>query len=568
MQQDDWAERRFYTVQDRRSGQVLYLVEEWAHRSMDPYDHPSLPPVQAVAEENGIRWLMGGLPEGESLEDLRSQRRLTEPDIVAALISVVDALASLSALEPPVVPAYLDPACIKRDRLGRWVLDYPALAHAAEARMNTVPPLGVHPVGALLFWLITGETARRTRVQVTRLQRGVPAALQFIIIKCLGKSYPSLAALRADLERAGREHEFASLAEQVGLSPRRHVPVAAEPLRPAAAEVLATTPETVAKPILPLDYRKVPLGGPYIPADDRPWSLPPRPQDGFRKYVVPSPRLAARRSSPLALLGLLSLAAVALFAVAALAPGLWPDAARPAFLRTQPPARVLKGLASAGVQLGPELPPEPPGPAARRIAMRSWPAAGRELQDLADARLYQHRPVQPAPPAPRPTAPAPTVPVQRHTQPVPEPGPVPPPAPPTAPKQPNPAPKPPAETARPPLTPPEPGSVAWMDARDGGTAVLIYLDARPAGYAYIFPHPRSPYISLGAFNAVMGRTLYWAPMEGGAIRIYGADRNFVTRDFDQAAERIWLKLTPDLQKVLGVQLISATETGFYFESRR
>ncbi|HYG58919.1 MAG TPA: hypothetical protein VD902_12745, partial [Symbiobacteriaceae bacterium] len=276
MQQNEWAGRRFYTAQDRRTGQVVHLVAESVRGRSEPYGHASLPPLQLLAVEGDERWLIGALTEGDTLEDLRHRGGMTETDLVSGLLSIIDGLAALSALEPPPVPSYLDPACVKRDRLGRWTLDFLALAHAPEARSQASPPLGVYAFGVLLYWLATGQLVRRTRVQVDRIEEGLPAALQFIVIRCLGRNYPSLAELRADIERAGRDHEFRSMLP----ARKADLPLATRlPVIPPGGEAGADPPGQAG-------YQRVPLGGPHIPMNDRPWALPPRPEEGFRKYMV------------------------------------------------------------------------------------------------------------------------------------------------------------------------------------------------------------------------------------------------------------------------------------------
>ncbi len=595
MQQNEWAERKFYQAQDRRTGQVVYLIEEPASGRTDPYDHACLPSVKQLVVEGGTRWLQGALPDGDTLEDLRSRGGLTEQDIMAALLSVVDALSSLSNLTPPVVPSYLDPACIKRDRLGRWTLDYLALAHAMEARMAPHLPLGVHPVGVLLYWLITGQTARRTRVQVTKMQQGVPSALQFIVIKCLGRSYPSLAELRADLERAGNEREFRAV---VGLiSQQRHrAPAAqmpAEPVRlrvvkpPAAPEnrpdvvpaiedvpVLTQAPpdrEPMAvKPPLSLEYRKLPLGGPSIPVDDKPWALPPRPDEGYRRYVVPPPPNPVwQKVVRWGTLSLISLTTAAVSAGVAIKADLVPQEYLPAFLRTVPAVSAYPGMARAGALVGPEISGEAPSPG------ELWkgrldpvtepgdpPVPVREPDPPSDAKPAPTPDPKPDPrPEPKP-APKPDPKPDPKPEPKPEPTPKPDPKPNPAP-EPQPAPQPEPEPARPPVPTPAPGSVEELDARTGGIPVLLHLDGHELGYAFVFPHPRHPYLSLGAYNRLFGRTLYWTPVAGG-IRLFTSDGSFVTSDYDLVQGRLWLKLTPELQQQLGLQLQVANQEDFHF----
>lgn len=544
MQRNTWATRTFYMAQERRTGQVVYLIEEPVISSSQYYEHPALPTMAQVGVEAGSRWLRGPLPEGETLEDLRARGELTEADIVSALLTVIDAVTNLARLEPPVVPSYLDPACIRRDRAGQWLFDYLALAHAPEARMTPAIPLGVQPVGVLLYWLITGQSARRTRVQVTRMAGDVAATLQFIVVKCLGHSYPSLAEVRADLERAGKEHAFRSVVQILAKEKERR---AAPPPQPALArradqvQRMPRIPVTVIPPVplpqaappseAPVREKRPPAGPPYIAPDDRPWAPPPRPAEGYRKFVVPPkparPKVPVRRWASL---GGATFVSLLLCAGVAAKLGVISSAFLPSFLRASAPA---SAPPAASQQPGGEVKSPDPQTTTRQ-----------------DDLLAPHDPPaveQPTPPVETP--PAVTPPSDQPPQ-VKVP-------PPTS-----------AKPIQPPGPPePSPGTVEYQDKRAGGQAVLVYLDKRSLGYAYLFPHPRSPYISLGAFNNLFGRTLYWTPAEGGSVRIYTSDRSFYTADYQQLDGRLWLQLTPDLLKSLGLQMQSATDKEIYVSTR-
>lgn len=572
MQENTWGNRKFYSAQDRRTGEAVYLIEEPAQAAVGAYDHPNLPHVHVHTTDGGMRWLIGRMPEGETLEDLRSRLALTEHDMLSALTSVLDGLAYLSSLNPPLVPGYLDPACIRRDQLGRWTVDYLALAHAPEARIAGGIPLGVHPFGVLLYWLITGQTARRTRVQVTRLQSGVPSALQFMVIRCLGRSYPSLAEIRKDIERAANDHEFRSLVQLINGPQRRRVQVRpVELMRPAEPVVTGTVlpeipvvPEKEAPEPAPLllEYRKVPRGGPYIPADDRPWALPPRPDDGFRKYVVPPP------PNPLLVklvwwgkVTTVSVAACFLAVATAIKAGVVPRAYLPIFGKKPHLERAYPGLARAGAQLGWEMPPQPVGLPVGGTGDGYW-WTGLSYQEIEESLAHKQAGRRSAAP-PDPESPGPSDPGRQPS------GPAQPPAPPPPRTDPDPPqPVEPPEPEVPPLVPPEPGSIDYLDMVTGGVPVLVYVDGRPVGYAYAFLHPRHPYMSLGAFNNLFGRSVYWAPSEGGAVRLFTSDRSFFTRDVERVRERLWLKLTPELLQGLGVRMTSSSREGFQFETQR
>lgn len=309
MQETEWAGRRFCTARDQRTGQVVYLMGEPLGVVGGSRGHPNLPGLKEVGQEGEVRWWAGQMPEGEKLEDLRLNGPLTESELLTALISVVDALQHLASMVPPAVPAYLDPACVVRDRLGRWMLDYFALAHAPEAHASSPTPLGVYPFGVLLYWVVTGETVRRSRVQVTRLASAATPGLQLIIIRCLGRSYPSLVELRAELSRAGKDREFG----------------------PVVLRIRSKTEAARAQAM------KGPLQGPHIPMNDRPWAAPPPPRGGFSRGDLP---LQYRRVRPgrwrwpvVALVGLL---VIALGTAAAIRLDLLPPQYLPAWLRPLP----------------------------------------------------------------------------------------------------------------------------------------------------------------------------------------------------------------------------------------
>jgi hypothetical protein len=575
IQQAEWAGRKFYTAHDSRADQVVYLMQVPRDDRFTRPQHPNLPPLQPLVVENDAGWLVGMPPAGDTLEDLRSRGELSEQELVSMLLSVAGALTDLAALQPPLVPSYLDPACIKRDSLGRWVLDYLLLAQAPEVRKPEQPPPGIYPFGVLLYWLFTGQTARMTRVQVDRVE-GVPSGLQFIMARCLGRRYPGLAELRADIERAGQEKDFRGLAQVIARQVSRSRPVepaarpspprpSPAPARPAPAPNLgpkterlfpdpwaawedggratATQPaEPAAKPRPQLEYRKVPLGGPDIPIDDRSWSLPTRPEEGFRKYVVPPPPDPHKqRLARWGALAAISLTTVLLGGWVALDARWIPEAVLPSFLRTPHPVREYPGLAVARRgEVGRELPPEPAVPGAP-------PAWDNEEQWLRAYKRMIRRgelPIEPA--TPEPTAPMPP-PGSEPPQPVPLP---------SVPPKPGPAPAP---------RPDPPFFV--QDASTGAMPIQIYRNGRAVGRGFLFPHPTTPYMSIQAFNYFFERSVYWVPVDGAAVRLFTGNTPILTRDYTLVHERLWLKLTPVLQRDLGVEVSAYSDGVMYFTTR-
>lgn len=587
MQQAEWAGRKFYAAQDRRTGQVVHLIAAPVAEPLEPYQHQGLPAVQPLAVESDTRWLIGQVSEGETLEDLRNAGQLSESDLVSALLSALDGLGSLARLTTPPVPSYLDPACIKRDRVGRWTFDYLALAHAPEARIAATQPYGVHAFGVLLYWLVTGQTVRRTRVQLHRIEQGVSPGLQFVLIRCLGRTYPSLAELRVDIERSGQEHEFRQILHTPPARPASALPAPrpiklpapqavdqppATPQAPQAKEdllthipVIPSDPDHSSRRLAQLEHHRVVLGGPQIPMNDQPWALPPRPAEGYRKFVVPPPPdpkvvKAIRWGS----LGLVSIATLFLAGAVVIKAGLIPAELLPEGWRSEKSVARMPDYAEPGAQIGSELPPAPAGPVAGPVLPEPPKQQDPPPKDVAATDPPVTPPVTkepPAPPVKNPPPPktAPTTPVQPAPK---QPAPVPPP------KQPPPPAKTevPTEAAKPVRPEPEPGSADYLDSSQGGLPVMIYFNNRRVGWAYIFPHPASPYISLPTFNRLFGRSLIYLPQEGGGIRLLNGNQNIITSDYDSVGGRIWLKLTPFLQEVLGVSLQVYNENGVYFSS--
>jgi hypothetical protein len=616
MQKADWSGRTFYAAQDRRSGQVVHLVATRATDSLEPYQHASLPHLQPLVAEGDMLWLSGAVSEGDTLEDLRNGAHLSESDMVSALLTVLDGLASLARLPGTPVPSYVDPACVRRDSLGRWKLDYLALAHAPEARMPATEPYGVHPFGILLYWLITGQTVRRSRVPLSRVEHGISAALQFVLIRALGRIYPSLAELRADIERAGQEHEFRPILHKplprpAGGQPVPHpvrLPVAQSttpgsvvPLQPKSVrqteELLthipvipmnhpqvnrppATPPQSTPvqltqthsappKRLPELEHHRVTLGGgPQIPMDDRPWALPPRPAGGYRKYVVPPPpNPKVVKAIRVGSLSLVSLATVFLTGAVMLKAGILPPDLLPSLWRSPAP---VAGRPEPGGPGG-LLPPEPAGPVygptlpgpgpGQPEPEQPGPTEPREpIDEPVEEPIEEPPPVGGINPPPPPVVTPPPV---KNPPAPPKTTPIPPVEPPKTPV-PTPPANPPTEPPNTKRPEPEPGSGDFADASQGGLATRIHFNGNDLGWAYIIPHPTSPYITINTFNRLFGQNVYWIPMEGSSIRLVNGAHNVITTDYTLVRDRLWLKLTPFLQEALGIHVTAYNEKGIFF----
>ncbi len=610
IQQNHWAGRRFFSAQDRRTGQAVYLIAEPSSAPPLPASHPGLPPVEVLQDDGDLRWLIVSMPEGETLEDLRYRGALTEQDVVATLLSVLDGLMGLAALEPPPVPGYLDPACIRRDWMGRWTLDYLALAHATEARRRQSPPLGVYPFGALLYWLATGELARFTRVRPGRVPVHLTPALQFIMMRCLGQSYPSLAALRADIERAGRSHDFRPLVQQIGRQRAGSAPSsrpaspagpagsgaqlqhgAQQPVRPAGAG-RKTVRIAGMDPRAFVEQHRAALDSPRIPLDDRPWALPPRPREGYRKYTVPPPpNPAVQKVARWAMLTAFGAVVAAATGWGAYRLGLVPDEVLPPALRQASPVNRIPGTVEAGVELGAGLSPEPEPEHPEPQPSQGPDSSGPEAPDSTDRAEAPQQPSEPAdggepspgradpfaPPADAEPAPPDQPPSGQPEAGQPESGSgssgapdpagqtgkpdAPPSPPPDSPGRTEPTPPEPADPAE-----PEAGSIAYLDKQLGAKLVSFFLNGRYLRDVYMFPHDRNPYISLEAYNELFGRHIVWMPVSGGRIRLLDDDLHILTYSYYRIRDRILLKLGPELQAELGLQLNAYNEVGIFFST--
>lgn len=211
LQTAHWAGRTFHLALDRRTGQMVHLVEEPAGASGPPDEQPTLPQLSLLEARGETRWFIAAVTEGETAEDLHLRGALNGQEIGAILLAVVDALIALTSIKPPVVPGYIDPACIKRTPSGQWKLDYLVLAHTVGASAATAQAnASIHSFGVFLFWLVSGRDLRQEEAQ-TDLGQGLPPSIQFMVMRYLGNTYSRLADVRATVQKAVRENIFASI---------------------------------------------------------------------------------------------------------------------------------------------------------------------------------------------------------------------------------------------------------------------------------------------------------------------------------------------------------------------
>jgi hypothetical protein len=94
--------------------------------------------------------------------------------------------------------------------------------------------------------------------------------------------------------------------------------------------------------------------------------------------------------------------------------------------------------------------------------------------------------------------------------------------------------------------------------------VVVYINEKLHGWAYMVPHPTSPWISLPTLGQLFGHNVYWVPLQGSEIRLIYGDRSMVTADFILVGGRMWIKAAPPVQAALGVKVAAYDETGIHF----
>ncbi|HLO04782.1 MAG TPA: hypothetical protein VK191_16875 [Symbiobacteriaceae bacterium] len=560
LRQTHWGEQTVYMVLHLQQSETFHVIDEPVGWPALGLDHPALPRVSVRHEGNGIRQTWLPLLTGDRLTERRTQGGLTGSEIAGALEAVAAALQHLAAHRPEGVPAVVDPDCICRAPSGEWVVDYAMLAHNPEVRRSR-QPAGVYAVGLLFFWLVTGEFPRLGRPALTGRFPPLSTTLLLPLVKAINESYPGLPELQQALVACRRAGGFDRLAEYLSrpVTTVRHfggrrergaegsVSSTSADVTPGAASGtrLAETPDTTGSA----------PSGPK-PTLDRPWT-------------AHDPKLATET-----LVGL---------------------AGRP--LAAPPPEIPLRdpSWAPAPWQVG-DLPRRP---AARRIREAepglSWvrPAlvgtGGAAILLLATlavvrpwqmpARLPETSPANPAPSADRPMGPSPRQGDAARLSPwaedrlqkrwsrlqdgagvpgdVAQPGPGAPGSPVTSPP-----------AALPPLPAapePEPGSLDERDRQMGGQPFLIYINGAEVGWAWLIP-ANGPWISFGTFNNLFHRQLYWVPLPEKRYRLLNSTWSVETADARELqTNQLWLRLTPELQRSLGVSLTQTKEGRMFFQ---
>lgn len=214
--------------------------------AMSRVQHPNLVQIYEVGEFNGLPYFSSEFVDGGCLEDKLKGQPMVPRDaarLIATLGRAIhcahrqnivhrDLKPANVLLTSDGVPKITDFGVAKRaDRGGKQakeaVMGTPIYMAPEQARAQAEaigPATDIYALGAMLYELITavppfvGETVQDTLLKVlyedvvapTRLQPGIPRALETIVLKCLDKEparrYPTGDALAEDLEKfVGKE---------------------------------------------------------------------------------------------------------------------------------------------------------------------------------------------------------------------------------------------------------------------------------------------------------------------------------------------------------------------------
>lgn len=577
LRQTRWGEQTVYMVLHLQQNETHHVIDEPVGWSAQGLDHPALPRPATQHEGNGIRQSWLPLLTGERLTERRAQGGMTGSEIAGALEAVAAALQHLATHRPDGVPAVIDPDCVCREPSGEWVLDYAMLAHNPEVRRGS-QPVGVYAVGLLFFFLVTGEFPRMGRPALTGRFPPLSTTLLLPLVKSINGSYSGLPELQQALVDCRRAGGFDRLAEYLGRPVKtiRRFGGARDRVPDRTAEVNARlvgsgrsaeegeslglagsggASQTGTRSVGPFG-----LGGPKALAvtPDKPWAAPdPKVATetlvglAGRPLAAPPPEIPLRDPS--------------------WAPAPWQsgDLPRRPVRRTREPETglpwlrpVLIGSGGAAVLLlvtlavlrpwqipsrqpetAPGLPimtPDKPlGPSPRwGEAARLSPRAEDRLEKRWTRLTEEGRPpsevAQPGPVAPPATDPVTTPPSKLPPLPTPP--------------------------------EPEPGSLAARDKQMGGKPFLVYINDTEVGWAWLIPE-NGPWISFGTFNNLFHRQLYWVPLPENRYRILNASWAVETADARELqTSQLWLRLTPSLQRSLGITLTQMADGRIFFRN--
>jgi serine/threonine-protein kinase len=221
--------------------------------------HPRIGAVYDVGDSDGLLYLVSEEPDGETLEVCLSRGAVRLPQAIAYALQLVDALGY--AHDRGVVHLDVRPATVVVTSAGVKLLDFslpsvlavPSAALAAPAALQETQRVSadstgatyamfrykapellrgkaadartdLFALGALLYEMIAGKPAfdgpsdaaivraivDLDPIPIGTLRKGVPTALEQLVLRCLAKNpaerWPSAHELRRELERVAAEH--------------------------------------------------------------------------------------------------------------------------------------------------------------------------------------------------------------------------------------------------------------------------------------------------------------------------------------------------------------------------
>lgn len=522
IRQARWAARRFCLAHDWQEDRRVYLIQGQAGAEAAVYNHPCLPAVVEVPGTDG-EWLLARPVTGESLAEMRLSGKLTEEMLADLLLAVVDGLAHLGRMTPAMVPAYLDPYFIKASPTG-WILDYVgAVVHSGDARWSDGVMPVAFPVGGLIHWLFTGKKLQvgLSQPKTEMIAPWVSPELQAVMRRCLDRAYGSPEDLRQDLVRLIAEGGLQGLAARLSPAPqgvkgptvsrrrasreaRSRRPSAQERKQAAAAAAKAETAGPWAALRAALDFRKMPPHRRWITMIAG--AMVVVLVVGFGVYDVRA-RIAAARYG----VGDRGRRNKVVEVEPAGTDGSSGNGA--AAQASQPTA---SGKSSSASDQGKM---EKPAKAdAQSEENKAGVVSSDEIEKLVDS-LSRDGIVSVLEPGEK-NPPASSKGSSTESQ-----------------------------------APIPPGYDYGADKAAGGTPLEVVVDGNSLGTFYLYPNANDPQVSLHAINRFLGSNYHWEAVDQQTVRIYDGDFSMTTTDYSMIQDRLWVRLTPEMQQAMGLKLM-------------
>ncbi len=167
---------------------------------------PQLPPVLDIFTQGGTEYLVLGLTEGiqTAIDPDKAEATFEEKDALGWTRQVLDAVQPLLRLETPLATEGLAPVSVGRLSGGSLVLADVGLVAAADAGPSAEHAT-VRELGRFLYHLLIGRGPSVEGSESPRAANpAVSTEVDSVVIRALetqaGQGYPSLDALRSDLE--------------------------------------------------------------------------------------------------------------------------------------------------------------------------------------------------------------------------------------------------------------------------------------------------------------------------------------------------------------------------------